>query len=71
MESPKLQGDETAKLAYEQKKRRFHLMSLMAIRKRIVNVTAERQKRWEATEVYYDCFASVKKIPLAVRCKES
>ena len=27
----------------------------------------ERQKRWQATEVDYDCFPGVKKIPLAVR----
>ena len=49
-----IQGDETAKLAYEEKKRGFYLM---AARKRIVN---ERQKRCQATEVDYDCFASDK-----------
>ena len=31
----------------------------------------ERPEGWQATEVDYDCFASVKKIPHAVRYSES
>ena len=45
------EGDETAKLAYEEKKRGFHFVA--------------NTKRWQATEVDYDCFASVNK---SARC---
>ena len=42
----------------------------MASRKRKVT-QLETQKRWQETEVDYDCFASVKKVLLAVCYNES